>query len=139
MPLTDGTHRIGPESGTFLLRTGRAGVGAKAGHDLTIAATRWSGEVEVDTSDPSQSAARVEVEVDSLEVREGKGGIKPLTDSDKAEIKQTLREKILRPDRHPKITFEATGVSGSAGAHAARAARASDGSAASVATRRGSG
>jgi len=43
----------------------------------------------------------------SLVVREGTGGIKPLSDRDKREIVVTAR-KVLGADRHPEATFTAT-------------------------------
>lgn len=98
---------IGPEAGRLLVRTGRSGLGAKAGHDLTIEATRWEGTVDV----AGQSVA-VDVQVDGLEVREGAGGVKPLTDSDRADIKGTFTQKILRTAEHPTITFRSTRVEG---------------------------
>ena len=56
----------------------------------------------------------VEVDADSFEVREGTGGVKPLTDADRAEIKKTLG-KILNTAQHPTITFRSRRVDGSAG------------------------
>jgi polyisoprenoid-binding protein YceI len=46
-------------------------------------------------------------------VREGVGGVKPLTDSDRADIKRIVGQKILRVAQHPTITFRSTRVSGS--------------------------
>ena len=109
-----GTYRFGPEAGRLLVKTTRTGLGAKAGHDLTIVVTRWRGRATVDTSDPASSSVVVEVEVDSLEVREGTGGVKPLTDADRAEIKRTLA-KILHTAQHPTITFRSRQVEGSVG------------------------
>jgi polyisoprenoid-binding protein YceI len=111
--LTDGTYRIGPSTGRLLIRTGRAGLGRRAGHDLTIEATRWSGEAVVDVGDPGRSSVSVTVETGSLEVREGTGGLKALTDADRAEIKRTLEDKaLLHTAEHPTITFRSTGITG---------------------------
>jgi polyisoprenoid-binding protein YceI len=112
MAVPDGVYRIGPESGRLLVRTARTGLGAKAGHDLTIEATRWHGEVTVDAAEPANAAVSLDVEVDSFEVREGTGGVKRLTDSDRRDIKKTIRQKILHTDRHPTITFRSTRVEG---------------------------
>lgn len=68
-----------------------------------------------DTEEPANSSLHVEAEVDSFEVREGTGGVKPLTDSDRAEIKKTLREKILLSAQYPSITFRSRSVTGTAG------------------------
>src|SRR5437588_7160848 len=112
MTVQAGTYRLGPEHGTLLVRTGRAGLAARAGHDLTIEATGWAGTATVDPADPARSAVAVEVAVDSLEVRDGAGGVKPLTDSDRAEIRRTLRGKILRTADHPTIAFRSSRVEG---------------------------
>ncbi|WP_416980882.1 YceI family protein [Streptomyces sp. T028] len=113
MTLTDGTYRLGPTTGRLLIRTGRAGLGRRAGHDLTIEATRWSGEAVVTAGAPDRSSVSVTVETDSLEVREGTGGLKPLTDADRAEIKRTLTDKaLLHTAEHPTITFRSTRITG---------------------------
>ncbi|MEU7895775.1 YceI family protein [Nonomuraea sp. NPDC049152] len=110
----DATYTLGPESGRLLVKTSRTGLGAKAGHDLTIEATRWHGEATIDMTAPAGSSVTVEVDVASLEVRQGTGGVKPLTDADRAEIGKILREKILRTDRFPTITFRSTQAEGTA-------------------------
>jgi polyisoprenoid-binding protein YceI len=112
MVLTTGTHKLGPDSGRLLIKTGRSGLGRKAGHDLTIEVTRWAGEAVVDTAEPSSSTVTLDMEVDSFEIREGTGGVKPLTDGDRAEIKKVLRGKILHTAEHPVITFRSTDVEG---------------------------
>lgn len=104
MVLGEGTYELGPEHGSLLLKTSRSGLGRRAGHDLTIEATRWSGLVD-------GLSVRVTVEVDGLEVREGTGGVRPLSDSDRTEIKKNLR-KVLAAHRHPEITFTSTRATG---------------------------
>lgn len=108
MVLPEGTYVLGPADGRLLVRTGRSGLGRRAGHDLTIEATRWTAAVAVRDS-LAESSAEVTVEVDGLEVREGTGGVKPLTDQDRAEIGKTLRQ-ILDAGRHSEITFRADAV-----------------------------
>jgi polyisoprenoid-binding protein YceI len=110
----NGSYLMGPQSGRLLVKTARTGLGAKAGHDLTIEVTRWRGNVIVDAASPASSSVTVEADVDSFEVREGTGGIKPLTDADRADIKNTLRGKILNTGQHPMITFVSSRVQGTA-------------------------
>ena len=111
--LTDGTYRLGPSTGRLLIKTGRAGLGRRAGHDLTIEATRWSGEAVVVVGAPDRSSVSVTVEAGSLEVREGMGGLKALTDADRAEIKRTVADKaLLHTAEHPTITFRSTRITG---------------------------
>jgi polyisoprenoid-binding protein YceI len=90
---TTGNFRLGPDTGRVVIKTGRAGLAAKAGHDLTIEVTRWSAQVEVPAEgDGGESAATVSAELDlgSLEVREGTGGAMPLTDRDRREIQKQI-------------------------------------------------
>ena len=88
-----GNFRLGPDSGRVVIKTSRAGLAAKAGHDLTIAFTRWSAQVEIpDTEAGGDTAAQITADLDlgSLEVREGTGGAKPLNDGDRRDIKKTM-------------------------------------------------
>ena len=112
MGIADGSYALGPESGQLLIKTSRTGLGARAGHDLTIEVMRWRAEVTVDSADVARSSVSVEVDADSFEVRKGTGGVKPLTDGDRSEIKKTIREKILHTGQHPSVTFRSTRVAG---------------------------
>lgn len=111
MDLPNGTFEIGPDQGTIVLRTFRQGAASAVGHDLTIEVRRWSGSVTLDADAPERSSAAARLEVGSFTVREGKGGIKPLSDDDKREIKKNMTEKSLQASRFPEITFTSTGVS----------------------------
>ena len=112
MALTTGEHMLGPQAGRLLIRTGRSGLGRSVGHDLTIEVTRWSATADIDPGDPSRSSVSAEIETDSFEVREGTGGVKPLTSSDRAEIAKNIRDKVLHTRDHPTITFRSTSVAG---------------------------
>jgi len=101
MGIQEGTHTIGPDNGTLTINTTREGAAAKAGHDLVIEATSWDGTVDLGDS-PSVS---VNVDPSGLEVREGKGGAKPLGDDDKQDIKKSITGDVLGSD---KITFQST-------------------------------
>jgi polyisoprenoid-binding protein YceI len=88
-----GNFRLGPDSGRVVIKTSRAGLAAKAGHDLTIEFTRWSAQVQVPDEDAGGvTAAQITADLDlgSLEVREGAGGVKPLNDGDRRDIKKTM-------------------------------------------------
>jgi polyisoprenoid-binding protein YceI len=90
---TTGTFKLGPGAGRVMLKTGRVGVAARAGHDLTIEVTNWSADIEVPAEEAGGvTAATVSADLDlgSLAVREGTGGVKPLTDADRADIKKTM-------------------------------------------------
>jgi polyisoprenoid-binding protein YceI len=105
MAVVAGRHRLGPDRGRILLRTFRDGLAAQAGHDLTIEATRWSGELVVN-DDLSLASLEVRIDLGALVVREGTGGVKPLTDRDRREMAVTAR-KVLGTDQHPEAVFAA--------------------------------
>lgn len=90
-----GTFELGPADGSLHVRTYREGMAAKAGHDLVIEVTDWSASVRLDP-DPARSAIELRADPRSLQVREGTGGVKPLTDGDRADIRRTIDEKVLR-------------------------------------------
>ena len=93
MTASTGNFRLGPDTGRVVIKTSRAGLAAKAGHDLTIEVTRWSAQVDVPAEqDGGVAAATVSAELDlgSLEVREGTGGAVPLTDRDRNQIKKQM-------------------------------------------------
>ena len=112
MAIPEGTYPLGPRAGRLLVKTARTGLGARAGHDLTIEVTNWSGTAVLHPAAPTTSSVRLEAEVGSFEVREGIGGVKPLTGADRSEIKRTILDGILRAARHPVISFASTAVSG---------------------------
>ena len=105
MAVVAGRHQLGPGRGRILLRTFRDGLAAQAGHDLTVEATRWSGDLRVN-DDLSPASLEVHVDLGALVVRDGTGGVKPLTDRDRREIAVTTR-KVLRTDQHPEAVFAA--------------------------------
>jgi polyisoprenoid-binding protein YceI len=110
--LGPGAYRLGADTGHLLVRTFRTGLGSKAGHDLVIEATDWHGTVKLETDRPDSATGALQVTVDGLQVREGHGGVKPLTDGDRAEIRRTFREKILQSQRYPQIAFRVVAVRG---------------------------
>ena len=90
-----GHYRLGPENGTLSVRTGRTGAAAKAGHDLLIHVTAWEATLEVG-EDPRRPASCSTPTPTSLRVREGTGGMKALDDDDKASIRETIDDEILK-------------------------------------------
>jgi polyisoprenoid-binding protein YceI len=105
MALEAGRHHFDTERGRIVLRTFRDGLASQAGHDLTIEVGRWSGDLTIGgNSDPSELEVRVDM--GSLIVRAGTGGLKPLTDRDRREIAVTAR-RVLGADHHPEAVFTA--------------------------------
>lgn len=107
MAMRAGRHQFGTDKGRITLRTFRDGLAAQAGHDLTIEAVRWSGELDV-AEDQEPASLTVKIDLGALVVRDGTGGIKPLSDRDKREIGVSAR-KVLSADRYPEATFTGSG------------------------------
>jgi hypothetical protein len=104
MPIKHGTYRWGPHNARLMVNTGRRGGAARAGHDLSIEVTSWSAQLEVEGSGASASLS---ADGGSLQVLEGHGGIQPLGEADKENIRQTLDDEILRQSR---VEFQSTAV-----------------------------
>ena len=104
--LRAGTHRVGRANGTLQVRTYRAGVAQKAGHGLIIDVGPWEAAAEV-REDGTLSAVQLNADPRSLQVREGLRGMKPLTDKDRADTRNTIDERILLGRR---IAFGSTSV-----------------------------
>ncbi|MGH8982181.1 MAG: YceI family protein [Acidimicrobiales bacterium] len=104
-----GTHELGPHCGTVRLRTYRQGLAARAGHDLVLEASAWQGNVVVPDDPGATPTVFVEIDLRSLHVIEGSGGVKPLTDGDKEDIRSAM-QKPLRTAEHPTATFRSTAM-----------------------------
>ena len=117
-----GTYELGPGAGRVLVRTGREGLAARAGHDLAIEITRWSARVTIPGADGGGIAAATltaELDLASLAVREGTGGAKPLTDRDRRDIQGQARKILGDP---AKASFIAARIIPSSSAPAANGA-----------------
>lgn len=109
MPVREGVHNLGPDSGLIEVRTYREGFAQKVGHDLVIDVGQWQATVEV-RDGGAPSSIGLEADSRSLQVREGVRGVKPLTDKDCAEIRKAIDDKILRTQ---PIAFRSSAVESS--------------------------
>jgi polyisoprenoid-binding protein YceI len=110
MSLSTGTHPVGPDSGKLQVQTYRDGVAQKVGHDLIIDVGQWQATVDVG-QDGKPAAISLEADPRSLQVSEGRHGIKPLTDKDRATIAKDIDAKVLRgqPIKFVSSAVEVTG------------------------------
>ncbi len=109
VPVPPGQYEIGPAAARLRLRTYRQGLAAKAGHDLVIQAAGWRGRVIVPPEPGAQPSVVVEVDLRQLEVVEGTGGVKPLTEHDRQEIHRAMQRQ-LRAGEHPVARFSSSRV-----------------------------
>jgi len=90
------------------VKTGRSGAAAAAGHDLDIEVTSW--EATLDVGDAS--SVTLTADATSLQVREGKGGMKALSEDDKGDIRKSIDKDVLKKKA---ITFASTSVEDNGG------------------------
>src|SRR5215831_9225038 len=104
MAIPAGSYTFGPDNASLAVHTERTGAAAKAGHNLLIEVGSWQASMTVDGEDAS-----VEVSADSgsLRVLEGSGGMQELGDDDKADIKKTIDDEVLKGE---PILFRSTAV-----------------------------
>ncbi|BBZ03888.1 hypothetical protein MCHIJ_33250 [Mycolicibacterium chitae] len=98
------TWNLDQHDGTLTLLTGVTGRAARMGHRLTIAMDSWRISVTGDGDTPT--SARLIVDVDSLRVLSGTGGLTPLTGPEKTLIRGNAL-KTLSAKRFPTIEFDA--------------------------------
>ena len=90
--------------GELLIRTGVAGRAAQMGHRLTIAMRGWRATVQ--WSDDEPVSAELNVDVNSLEVVRGDGGLTPLSGPEKILVRSNAL-RSLDARRFPRIGFAA--------------------------------
>lgn len=105
--MTRTQSRLDPSHGQLLLRTEVAGRAAKMGHRLTIVMERW--EATVSWSGDRPTALELAVEVDSLQVLRGEGGMTPLSAPEKTLIRSNAL-KCLDSNKYRLIRFGSTDV-----------------------------
>lgn len=88
--------------------TGRA---ARMGHRLTLAMDSWRAQVRWAAAEPT--GVELSVEVDSLRVVRGEGGVKSLSGPEMTIVRSNAM-KALEVDRFPHILFQANDIQVSA-------------------------
>ncbi|HVM01011.1 MAG TPA: YceI family protein [Egibacteraceae bacterium] len=107
--ISPGTYEFGPHNAKLQFETFREGMAKKVGHDLLLEAGQWQATVEV-PDDPTQSVVTASIDTRSINVVQGTGGVKPLSDGDRADIKKNIDKKVLDTAKHPEMTFRSTNV-----------------------------
>lgn len=93
--------------GELLIRTGVAGPAAAMGHRLSIAMRRWQATTHWDADEPV--SAELTVDVGSLEVVRGEGGLTPLSGPEKVLVRSNAL-RSLNARQFPRITFAANAI-----------------------------
>ncbi len=98
----DSTWTLTNADGELTIRTGVAGRAAKLGHRLTLLMESW--RIDVTWQGKTPIAAALVVDVDSLQVLRGEGGVTPLSSPEKA-VARGNALKTLDTKSFPTIEF----------------------------------
>lgn len=107
MPVAQADWILSHTDGELMILTGVAGPAAKMGHRLTIVMEAW--QARVDWKDGEPVAAELSVDVGSLQVRNGEGGVTPLSGPEKLVVRANAL-KSLDAKKYPTITFSADAI-----------------------------
>lgn len=105
--MTESAWTLTAAEGELQIVTGVAGPASKMGHRLTIAMASWRADVQWRGQEPT--AAELVVDVDSLQVVKGEGGVTPLTGPEKGVVRANAL-KALDVKKYPTITFSADDI-----------------------------
>ena len=103
--LTAAKRTLDASSGELFLHTGVTGSAARMGHRLTISMRSWLATVDVDGDEPV--AVEVTVDLDSLDVLTGEGGMTPLSGAEKTLVRNNAL-KSLQAKRFPRAVFRSS-------------------------------
>jgi polyisoprenoid-binding protein YceI len=113
-PVTAKAWTLNASDGQLLVHTGVTGRAARMGHRLTIAMNSWLATVRWSSGEPAE--AELTVEVDSLRVLGGEGGLKALSGPEKT-LAQSNALRVLDAGRFPQIRFHASDIGGVEGGY----------------------
>ena len=93
-----GTYELGPSAGRVLVKTGREGLAARAGHDLTLEITRWSARVTVPGAEDGETMriAAMTLFGQTLVVRSARASVLRIlaTEAIDAALAERIRDRI---------------------------------------------
>lgn len=108
--IVPGTYDLGPATASLHLHTTSEGTMARMGHNLTLRVEDWDGVLIVGDG-PGNCAVRMSARLNSLRVVDAHGGMKPLSEEDFRRVEKNAA-RILEVEKHPKLSFASTVVSG---------------------------
>lgn len=110
MTPASGTYDLDAQSGDLLLDTTCEGPMAKMGHDLTLIVNDWHATLALGDA-PDASSLSMTANLESLRVRDSRGGSKPAGEGDFAKI-QEHAASALGVAQYPELSFASTAIEG---------------------------
>lgn len=105
--MAESSWSLTPADGELHILTGVDGRAAKMGHRLTIGMTSWQASVQWAGDDAT--SAELTIDVDSISVLSGEGGLTPLTGAEKGVCRSNAL-KSLDAKKFPQIRFTSTAI-----------------------------
>lgn len=102
---------LSQDNGTLHLRTGVEGKAARMGHNLLISVDAWDATVEFKGKEPT--GVDLTAQLVSIDVIDGHGGAKPLTNDDRGRIRSNALTSLNEAE-FPTVTFAAADLRPSA-------------------------
>lgn len=99
------TYNLDASQSKFMAHANRSGLLWFKGHSHHLAASDFSGTVELTPDTIAPASLRLVVKAASLHETGAN-----FTDAEKQIINKELKELVLHPDQYPDITFQSTGV-----------------------------
>ena len=112
--MKESTWSLDATNGELRVLTGVAGRAAKMGHRLTIGMTSWQATVRWSGDKPTH--AELSMQVDSLQVLSGEGGVTPLAGPEKG-VARANALKSMDAKKFPEIRFSADEITKTAGGY----------------------
>ena len=101
------TWSLDASNGELRILSGVTGRAAKMGHRLTMAMQSWRATLQWDGETPT--SAELLVDVDSLEVLSGEGGVTPLGSTEKG-VARSNAVKAMDAKKYPQIRFVSSDI-----------------------------
>jgi polyisoprenoid-binding protein YceI len=95
-------YRIDASQSRFIVQAFRSGLLKAFGHDHTIQIKDFSGEALIAPDTLTPASLQLTIKADSLAV------IDKVSESDRREIEQTMRQQVLETSSYPTIAFKST-------------------------------
>ena len=99
------TYNLDPSQSKFMAHANRSGLLWFKGHSHHLAASDFSGQVELTPDTITPASLRLVVKAESLHETGA-----DFTEPQKQIINKELKEIVLHPDQYPDITFQSTNV-----------------------------
>lgn len=104
-PIAGALHyRIDPAKSNITIRATRSGLLKAFGHDHTIAVRDFTGDAEITPDSLTPASLQLNIKADSLAI------IDKISNDERAEIENTMKNQVLETGKYPQITFKSTNV-----------------------------